>query len=144
MAASDVQTYSQSRNSASTLSGVASGAGTGATAGAALGTAVPGIGNIVGGVAGGIIGGIIGGVAGSETDKAAQTAEIEQSTAAERAAIGAKSDEKAMLRAQNAMAKRSAQEGGLATQAAPSGSMVRAAMGSTSVTPYDTWQGATY
>ena len=95
MAASDVQTYSQSRNSASTLSGVASGAGTGATAGAALGTAVPGIGNIVGGVAGAIIGGIIGGVAGSETDKAAQTAEIEQSTAAERAAIGAVLDGRA-------------------------------------------------
>lgn len=140
----DVQEYSNERQSGAVLKGIASGAGTGATAGAALGTAVPGIGNIVGGVAGAILGGIIGGVSGGVTENAAQNAEIEQSTAAERAAIGAKSDEKAMLRAQNAMAKRSAQEGGLATQAAPSGSMVRAAMGSTSVTPYDTWQGATY
>lgn len=136
MAASDVQQYSESRHSGEILKGTAAGAASGASIGA--------VGGPWGAVAGGIIGGIIGGVSGAVSDDAAQKAEVEQSTAAERAAVGAKSDEKAMLRAQNALAKRSTQEGGVATQAAPSGSMVRAAMGSTSVTPYDTWQGATY
>lgn len=144
MAASDVQQYSESRHSTEVLKGVGTGAASGFGTGFTVGTAVPGIGNVVGGVAGAIIGGIIGGATAGATDDTAQKAEIEQSTAAERAAIGAKNDEKALMRAQNAMAKRSVQEGGLATQAAPSGSMVRAAMGSTSVTPYDTWQGATY